>query len=210
MTSEEQADKKKTAQTAGAVLDELKSLVQGKAGDDHVSPMAIRAASKARTRRTKKLWSPEVTATPKKPAEPVTEQVRIPTPPPLPVDLRMDASPRQQADVGISSEFFNQLMQSQSRIADDIAALTQGMTALLQGRQSPTSSVCTGPSHLSVRASSKAGSQLSVASYQRTADWVRASSDALSNSVKSQSQPKSIVNVKSHSKVTRKLIRIRF
>ena len=33
--------------------------------------MAIRAASKARTRRTKKPWSPEVTATPKKPAKPV-------------------------------------------------------------------------------------------------------------------------------------------
>ena len=200
-TAEEQAAKKKTAQAAGAVLDELKSLVQGKAGDDHVSPMAIRAASKARTRRTKKPWNPEVTATPKKPAEPVTDQVRIPTPPPLPVDLRMDASPRQQADLGISSELLSQLAQSQSRIADGIAALTQGMTALLQGRQSPTSSIRIGSSHASIRAASQAGSQLSAASYQRTADWVRASSEALSDSVKSQSQPKSVMNVQSHSKV---------
>ena len=113
-TAEEQAAKKKTAQAAGAVLDELKSLVQGKAGDDHLSPTAIRAARKARTRRTKKPWSPEVTASPKKPAEPVTDQGRIPTPPPLPVDLRLDASPRQQADLGISSELLIQLAQSQS------------------------------------------------------------------------------------------------
>ena len=40
-TAEEQVAKKKTAQAAGAVLDELKSLVQGKASDDNVSPMAI-------------------------------------------------------------------------------------------------------------------------------------------------------------------------
>ena len=80
------------------------------------------------------------------PAEPVTEQVKIPTPLPLPGDLRMDASPRQQADLGIYSEFFNQLVQSQSRIANGIAALTQGMIALLQGRQSPPLSVRTGPS----------------------------------------------------------------
>ena len=113
----------------------------------------------------------------------------------------MDASPRQQADLVIYSEFFNQLVQSQSRIAEGIAALTQGMTALLQGRQSPPLSVRTGPSHLSVRASSKARSQLSVVSYQRTADWVRASSSAFSDSVKSQSQPKSTINVKSHCKV---------
>ena len=180
----------------------MKSLVQGKAGDDHASPKAIRAASKTRIRRTKKPWSPEISASPKKPVESITEQVRILTPPPLPVDLRMDASPRRQADQGISSDVLNQLVQFQSRIADDIAALTQGMTAQLQGRQSTNSSVRAGSSRVSVRASSKAGSQLSAASYQQTADWVRASSDALSNSVKSQSQTKSVIKVKSHNNVT--------
>ena len=100
----------------------------------------------------------------------------------------MDASPRRQVDQGTFSEL-------------TIAALTQGMTALLQGRQSPTSSVRISSSHASVRAPSNAGSRLSAASYQRTADWVRASSEALRDSVKSHSQPKSVMNVHSHSKV---------
>ena len=200
-TAEEQTAKKQTAQAAGAMLDEFKSLVQGNVGDDHVSPRAIQTASKARTRRIKKSWNSNVPATSNKSIQPVAVpvQARIPTPPSLPDALSVHASPRQQEDLRISGEALNQFLQAQSRIADSIAALTQGMTVLLQARQSPTSSVHLGSSHVSVRAPSKAGSHMSAASYQRTADWVKATSDALSDSI-SQIQPKPASKVKSPSR----------
>ena len=56
------------------MLNELKSLIQGKA--DHLYPMAIRAANKARTRRSKKPWNPviapKIPATAKKSTVPIT------------------------------------------------------------------------------------------------------------------------------------------
>lgn len=53
-----------------------------------------------------------------------------------------------------------------------------------------------------VCAPSKVGSHLSAASYQRTADYVKASSDALSDNVKSLDRSKIAKNVKSHNKVS--------